>query len=114
MLKRLKEGLDGRDFSTIAFSYGEKVPDRGAEGFHAPPHLADLTIFPNSRKNLTASTSSDLKRTPRTEEELTYDKQRTELLQGLGWRVILFTNDEVFTDVDGVVEAIWEALKEAR
>jgi very-short-patch-repair endonuclease len=34
-------------------------------------------------------------------------------LQGLGWRVIRFTNDEVFTDVDGVVEAIWEALKEA-
>ena len=49
-----------------------------------------------------------------TEEELAYDRQRTVLLQGLGWRVIRFTNDEVFTDVDGVVEAIWEALKEAR
>ena len=46
-----------------------------------------------------------------TEEELAYDRKRTELLQGLGWRVIRFTNDEVFTDVDGVVEAIWEALK---
>ena len=67
-----------------------------------------------SRKNITASISSDLKRTPRTEEELDYDKQRTKLLQGLGWRVIRFTNDEVFTDVDGVVEAIWEALEEAR
>ena len=72
------------------------------------------TSFRASRKNITASISSVLKRTPRTEEELAYDKQRTELLQGLGWRVIRFTNDEVFTDVDGVVEAIWEALKEAR
>ena len=80
----------------------------------ASPHLADLTIFPRSRKKTTASISSGTKSPPRTEEELTYDKQRTELLQGLGWRVIRFTNDEVFTDMDGVVEAIWEALKEAR
>ena len=46
-----------------------------------------------------------------TEEELAYDVRRTKLLEGLGWQVIRFTNDEVYTDVDGVVEAIWEALK---
>ena len=46
-----------------------------------------------------------------TEEELAYDAKRTKVLEGLGWRVIRFTNDEVYGDVDGVVEAIWEALK---
>ncbi|WP_233353589.1 endonuclease domain-containing protein [Hellea balneolensis] len=46
-----------------------------------------------------------------TNEELAYDAQRTEVLEGLGWRVIRFTNDEVYGDVDGVIEAIWDALK---
>lgn len=45
-----------------------------------------------------------------TEEELAHDRHRTAVLNRLGWRVIRFTNDEVYDDVDGVVEAIYAAL----
>ena len=45
-----------------------------------------------------------------TEEELAHDARRTEVMESLGWRVIRFTNDEVYKDVDGVVEAIYHAL----
>jgi len=47
-----------------------------------------------------------------TEEELAHDARRTEVMESLGWRVIRFTNDEVYEDVDGVVEAIYHALKD--
>ena len=46
-----------------------------------------------------------------TTEELAYDVARTAVLEGLGWQVIRFTNDDVFRDVNGVVEAIYEVLK---
>ena len=46
-----------------------------------------------------------------TAEELAYDAKRTAILQNLGWRVIRFTNDDVFSDVAAVVEAIYQALK---
>lgn len=45
-----------------------------------------------------------------TAEEIAYDVRRTVFLESLEWRVIRFTNDDVFSDVDGVVEAIYEAL----
>lgn len=47
-----------------------------------------------------------------TDEEQAYDATRTQVLEQFGWRVIRFTNDDVYTDVDGVVEAIYRALKE--
>lgn len=43
--------------------------------------------------------------------EIDYDATRTKFLEKLGWRVIRFTNDDLFDDVDGVVEAIYEALR---
>ena len=43
--------------------------------------------------------------------EIEYDAKRTLLLEGLGWCVIRFTNNDVFEDVDAVVEAIYEALR---
>ena len=46
-----------------------------------------------------------------TAEEMAYDVRRTVFLKSLEWRVIRFTNDDVFSDVDGVVEAIYEALE---
>jgi len=46
-----------------------------------------------------------------TEEELTHDARRTEVMKILGWRLIRFTNEDVYEDVDGVVEAIYHALK---
>jgi adenine-specific DNA-methyltransferase len=38
------------------------------------------------------------------------DARRTEVLNRAGYRVIRFWNDEVFNNLDGVVEAIWNAL----
>jgi very-short-patch-repair endonuclease len=39
------------------------------------------------------------------------DAQRTETLQRAGYRVIRFWNDQVFTNMDGVTEEIWNALQ---
>ena len=40
-----------------------------------------------------------------------YDARRTAFLETMGWRVIRFSNDDVFKDVMAVTEAIYEALK---
>ena len=40
-----------------------------------------------------------------------YDERRTEVLERLGVRVILFSNDEVCGDLDSVLERIGEALR---
>ena len=39
-----------------------------------------------------------------------YDAERTRALEARGYRVIRFTNDDVVTDLDGVVRAILVAL----
>ncbi len=39
------------------------------------------------------------------------DAIRTETLQRAGYRVRRFWNDEVFTNIDGVTEEIWNALQ---
>jgi very-short-patch-repair endonuclease len=40
------------------------------------------------------------------------DLERTKQLESLGLKVIRFTNNEVFTHLDGVIEAIEEMIKE--
>jgi len=42
-----------------------------------------------------------------------YDKQRTENLAKDGYRVLRFWNDEVFINIQGVLEAILNAVEEA-
>jgi very-short-patch-repair endonuclease len=39
------------------------------------------------------------------------DAIRTETLQRAGYRVLRFWNDQVFTNIDGVTEQIWNALQ---
>jgi very-short-patch-repair endonuclease len=39
------------------------------------------------------------------------DQKRTDRLHELGWRVVRFTNRDVFQNPDGVIETILEALK---
>lgn len=43
-------------------------------------------------------------------EQVEYDQVRTEWLESQGYRVIRFTNDEVFRQVEGVIEAILRAV----
>jgi len=40
-----------------------------------------------------------------------YDAQRTEFLEGLGYRVIRFWNDEVLNDFEKVLETIQSAIQ---
>ena len=40
-----------------------------------------------------------------------YDARRTNALESRGYRVVRFTNDEVMTNLDGVLHAIGEALR---
>ncbi len=42
--------------------------------------------------------------------ELAHDAKRTAYLASRGWRVIRFTNDDVYQSVADVVEAIWRHL----
>lgn len=46
-----------------------------------------------------------------TGEELAHDARRTAYLKRVGWRVLRVTNDEIYRDSDGVVDAIWRSLK---
>ena len=41
------------------------------------------------------------------------DRQRTEILEGLGFKVIRFTNEQIYNDIEGVLEAIGKTLIEA-
>ena len=43
-------------------------------------------------------------------ESRAYDDERTRLLEGRGYRVIRFTNSDVIKNLDGVLQAIGEAL----
>lgn len=47
-----------------------------------------------------------------TEEQITLDKIRTEYLNTLGFTVLRFTNEEVLSDIETVLEKITEALNE--
>ena len=40
------------------------------------------------------------------DENIEYDKVRTEYMAGLGLRVLRFTNIEVLTNIEGVIEVI--------
>ena len=44
-------------------------------------------------------------------ETHSYDAKRTKALEAGGYRVVRFTNDEVMTNLGGVLHAIGEALK---
>lgn len=41
-----------------------------------------------------------------------YDRIRTRWLNARGFRILRFWNHDVFDNVDGIVEAIWNALQE--
>jgi len=45
-------------------------------------------------------------------EVMEYDKWREGILKSYGLAIIRFTNDQVFTDIDGVLKAIVEAITE--
>jgi very-short-patch-repair endonuclease len=45
-------------------------------------------------------------------EAVSYDRQRDEWLRKQGFVVLRFWNDEVLTQIEGVKEVIWKALKE--
>ncbi len=45
------------------------------------------------------------------DERETLDTTRTEYLERLGYRVIRFWNDDVFSNKDGVIEKIWDSLQ---
>jgi len=40
------------------------------------------------------------------------DQRRTALLEGEGWRVVRFWDNEVLTNTEGVIEVILQALQE--
>jgi very-short-patch-repair endonuclease len=45
--------------------------------------------------------------------QVEYDKRRTGYLERLGWRVLRFTNYDVMTNIEGVLETIMQALNTA-
>ncbi len=44
-------------------------------------------------------------------EQVAYDDERTRFLEGEGFRVLRFWNNEVLANTQGVVESIWAALQ---
>ena len=46
-----------------------------------------------------------------TEEQQVYDKERTKFLNNLGFSVIRFTNKEVLTNIDFIIETISQSLQ---
>jgi very-short-patch-repair endonuclease len=47
-----------------------------------------------------------------THEDQRRDRMRDRHLERLGFRVLRFWNDDVYQNLDGVVERIWSALQE--
>ena len=47
------------------------------------------------------------------DEELRHDARRTQFLQALGYRVLRFANEEVYRNLDGVLETILGELGES-
>ena len=48
-----------------------------------------------------------------TEAELRNDARRTEFLRGNGYRVVRFSNEDVYRNLDGVLDTIYAALNES-
>jgi len=46
-----------------------------------------------------------------TEAELAYDKRRTQCLKSKGWKVIRYGNEEVYKNIDDVLNDIYAHLK---
>jgi len=68
------------------------------------PYIAD---FYSPKHRLIIEIDGDSHFTP---DGLEYDAERTAFLEGLGLRVIRFTNAEVKTNLEGVMLAIADAL----
>ena len=49
-----------------------------------------------------------------TDEELAHDAARTTALAAQGFAILRFTNDEVFHNLDGVLETVYQKLMELR
>jgi very-short-patch-repair endonuclease len=45
-------------------------------------------------------------------EQREYDEERTKYLEARGYRVLRFWNNNVMTDMEAVLRAIWNALDE--
>ncbi len=45
-------------------------------------------------------------------EQQEYDEERTKYLEAHGYRVLRFWNNDVMNDIESVLKAIWNALKE--
>jgi very-short-patch-repair endonuclease len=45
-----------------------------------------------------------------TDREVAHDVRRTRTLEALGFRVVRVTNEDVRTNLDGVIEMIWREL----
>ncbi|MGA8445039.1 MAG: DUF559 domain-containing protein [Roseiarcus sp.] len=48
-----------------------------------------------------------------TDEELRRDTRRTEFLRGNAYRVVRFSNEDVYRNLDGVLETIYAVLNES-
>lgn len=46
-------------------------------------------------------------------EQLEYDRERDAILRGLGLTVLRFDNRSVLTNIDGVMERIWQQVEES-
>jgi len=51
---------------------------------------------------------------PSHQEAQDYDAARTKTLESLGYTVMRLANEDCFDDMDATVEAIWQALENAR
>lgn len=45
-------------------------------------------------------------------EQKDYDEERTQFLEAQGYRVLRFWNNDVMNNMDAVLKAIWNALRE--
>ena len=68
-----------------------------------PPYIAD---FASRRERLAIELDGDTHA-----ERQPYDAARTRALQAMGYRVLRFTNADVMTNLDEVLQAILNALK---
>jgi isoleucyl-tRNA synthetase len=88
--------------------------NRELEGFKfRRQHIIDRFIadFVCLSKKLVVEVDGNVHTVP---EVQVSDQQRTEILEGLGYKVLRFTNDQIFHDIEGVLEIILKNLKEAK
>jgi len=74
-------------------------------------HLIDdyIVDFVCLSKKLIIEVDGDYHNTP---EQIVKDNERTEVLESLGYKLIRFTNKEVLTDLNSVIETIKQELKD--